>query len=358
MKKLLTLLVISALSLTSLSAQKVTTFNEKPYCFSYPKNPLPWGTMQYQVVDDITEHNLIAFDSEKKPVIIAPMVSKTLQYSKDVKRKTTYLVAFPQWPPYKPSTTNTAVFSLEVSDIIVSHKRSEIDSIYYLYAKANAKIKITLKDKVVYSDTLSFHDIADKVNSHLSSSEFNAKAFEIYKENYIIVNTYVLAQFINRLHGLVYSTDMDYGPKNTEFYSMKKTKKLDAPDVIDELVSQIQSFNKNDEGFGTREKRNKEVELIIDKLKNTMESSDYSKHDAFKVFVHGNLGALYGILDNVALAIEHYEKAEGFGYDDSSVIQFLKIDEEKKNNFLKNGEVPKQFANNYQLILTNGTTRQ
>lgn len=346
------------LGITKLNAQKLSWFNQKPYYFSYPQNPLPWGTIEYQVVDDITEHNLVGLNSKNEPVIIAPMVSKTLQYTNDVTRKTTYLVAFPQLPSYKTSSDNTAVFSLEVSDIIVSHKRSKIDSIYELYGKANAKIKITHRDVEVYSDTLSFYGVADKVNSQLSYSEFNDKALAIYKENYIVVNTYVLAQFINRLHNLVYTSDMSYQTRNTTFYGMKRTKKLNDPGVVDELVLQIKRFNKNDKGFDNREERNKEVEVIIEKVKNTIESSDYKNHDSYKAFVHGNLGALYGVLDNVPLAIEHYKKAkelEDRDFDFSKGILYLRYEEEKKNNFLQNGEVPKEFAKNYQLVLSTGS---
>ena len=72
-------------------------------------------------------------------------------------------------------------------------------------------------------------------------------------------NNKVLSHFFNTYHRFVRKIDMGYYKDDVPFFKMNKTKKLADAKKADELEKRIRALTAIDEGFESREMRNKEI---------------------------------------------------------------------------------------------------
>ncbi|MDX1279371.1 hypothetical protein [Oceanihabitans sediminis] len=303
--RFLVVFILLFISTFAINAQKVGGFYDNHFNFQYPSKPLPFGVTLYKVNYNINTQGIKAYDNREELVNLKALNPKLIEYSNDYHVRLRRLNSFD--PTNKNSSDpNTVEFSLNSSDIILSHEQSEEDTIYNIHAKAKAFYNVSHNGKIIYQDSIVYDDRVSEISSNLSPSDFDKQAINLYESITIDANNKVLSHFYNIYHSFVLETDMRYFKNDVPFFKMKKTKKLADSKKAVELEKRVRALAAIDKGFESRELRNKEVNLLITDFKNEMNTSDYENHDTYKAFVSGNLGSLYSLIEKFDAAIENY----------------------------------------------------
>tara|TARA_R110000764_G_C11012956_1_gene383465 strand:- start:1465 stop:2670 length:1206 start_codon:yes stop_codon:yes gene_type:complete len=357
--KFLVVFIYLFISSFALNAQKVAGFYDQHFNFEYPSMPMPFGVFSYQVNYNVKTQGIKAYDNRNELVNIQALNPKLVEYSNDYTVRLGKLSSFIEVNENN-SNSNTVQFSLNSSDIILSHEQSEVDTIYNINAKAKAYINVSHDEKVIYQDSIFYDDIVSEIYSNLSPSKFDLQAINLYEGMAVDANNKVLSHFFNTYHRFVRKIDMGYYKDDVPFFKMNKTKKLADAKKADELEKRIRALTAIDEGFESREMRNKEIRLLITDFEREMDNSDFKYHDTYKAFISGNLGSLYSLIEEFDAALDNYEKAKKLidkGGAGSYAQHGIRDNERRKKlraNIIKDQKVLKEYADNYDKVLNTG----
>ncbi|WP_157943856.1 hypothetical protein [Arenibacter hampyeongensis] len=358
--KFLVIFIFLFISSFALNAQKVAGFYDEHFNFEYPSMPMPFGVFFYQVNYSVKTQGIKAYDSRNELVNIQALNPKLVEYSNDYTVRLGKLSSFVEVNE-NGSNPNTVQFSLNSSDIILSHEQSEVDTIYNINAKAKAYINVSHNEKIIYQDSIFYDDIVSEIYSDLSPSKFDQQAINLYEGMTVDANNKVLSHFFNTYHRFVRKIDMGYFKDDVPFFKMNKTKKLTDPEKVDELEKRIRALTDIDEGFESREIRNIEIKSLITDFESEMNNSDYKNHDTYKAFISGNLGSLYSLIEEFDAALDNYEKAKGLidkGGAGSYAQHGIRDNERRKKlraNIIKDQKVLIEYADNYDKVLNTGS---
>ncbi|MEP2280283.1 hypothetical protein [Maribacter sp.] len=304
-----TLLVIVSIifSLFTTNAQKAGGFYEKLREFNFPYSPAPSGVEYYKMDNDLKTGSITMKDYRGEIVTIDNFNHKRPTYHPDYKNYTNPLSVLQKHDDLKSNKTNTLYYNLNSSDIELYYKKGESDTIYNVFANFKAKYTAKYHDKIIAEDSLVFNDQVGEIVSKLKGKDFAIVAVNKSKNVAYGANDDILVLVHNAYQGFARRAQMSYGRNNMAFIKLKKTKKLTSEDDVIAITEAIKNLQAIDTGLKSRNTRNEKVQRLIEKLTALLDSEDYKTHGDYKVFVHGNLGSLYALLEDYDAAMAQYD---------------------------------------------------
>lgn len=345
-------------SFFTLSAQKAGGFYDKLYEFNFPVAPLPSKAVYYKTSDDLKTGSIIMKDYRGEMVTIDNFNQKRPTYHPAYKNYPNPLTVLQTPDDLKSNKTNTVFYTLRTSDIELYYKKGEIDSIYDVYADFSAHYDAKFQGKTIAEDSLIFKDKVGEMVSTMSDKDFAIVAVNKSKHVAYDANDEILVKVHNAFQGFIRRAQMYYGKNNVAFFKLRKTKKLSTEDIVISLTEDIRNLHKIDTGFKARNERNAEVQRLIETFNTLLDSEDYKDHDDYKIFVHGNLGSLYSLLEAYKKGMAQYDLANSFkprigvGSYLNDGKRKAKIRMLRKENLFVSGEnsVKPEFNDNYNKI--------
>ena len=309
-----TLLVITLIicSLFTTNAQKAGGFYEKLREFNFPYSPAPAGVVYYKMDHNLKSGSITMKDYRGEIVTIDYFNHKRPTYHPDYKNYTNPLSVLQTHDDLKSNKTNTIYYNLNSSNIELYYNKGESDTIYDVFANFKAKYTAKYHGKIIAEDSLIFNDKVGEIVSKLKGKDFAIVAVNKSKNVAYDANDQILVTVHNAYQGFVRRAQMSYGKNNMAFIKLKKTKKLASEDDVNQLTEAIKNLQAIDTGLKFRNTRNEEVQLLIEKITALIDSEDYKTHDDYKVFVHGNLGSLYTLLEDYDTAIAQYDLGSSY----------------------------------------------
>ncbi|WP_405384810.1 hypothetical protein [Maribacter sp. LLG6340-A2] len=294
-------------SLFTTNAQKASGFYEKLHEFNFPYSPAPANVVYYKVDHNLRSGSITMKDYRGEIVTIDNFNHKRPTYHPDYRNYSNPLSVLQSFDDLKSNKANTMYYYLNSSDIELYYKKGESDTIYDVMANYNAKYTAKYQDKIIAEDSLIFKDKVGEIVSKLKGKDFAIVAINKSKNVAYDANDHILVTVHNAYQSFVRRAQMAYNKNNIAFIKLKKTKKLVSEDEVNQLTDAVKNLKAIDTGLKTRTERNQEVQQLIEKFTDLIDSEDFKTHDDYKVFVHGNLGSLYSLLEDYEAAIAQYD---------------------------------------------------
>ncbi|WP_299798891.1 hypothetical protein [uncultured Maribacter sp.] len=294
------------------NAQKASGFYEKMREFSYPFSPAPSGVTYYKMDHDLKSGSITMKDYRGEIVTIDNFNHKRPTYHPNYKNYSNPLSVLQKYDERKSTKSNTIFYNLKSSNIELYYKKGETDTIYDVYANFTASYNAKYDGNTIAKDSLIFNDKVGEIVSKLNGKDFAIVAVNKSKNVAYDANDNVLVTVHNAYQGFIRRAQLSYGKKNMAFIKLKKTKKLNSADEVNTLTEAIRNLKNIDTGLKARSSRNEEVQRLIEKFTSLIDSEDYKENDDYKVFVHGNLGSFYSLLEDFKKAIAQYDLGTSF----------------------------------------------
>lgn len=352
--------VFLVISFSKIYSQKAGGFYDKLYEFDFPSTPIPVDAVFYKTVNQLKTGKITMKDYRGEMATLNNFNLKRPTYHNEYINYSRLVSVLSGFDDLKSNKSNTVYYQSKNTNILLSYQKGENDTIYNVYGKFDAKFDAKFQEKTIYKDSLQFNEKVGEIYSTLKGKDFDIVAKNKCKSIALDANDIIMVKAHNAFQSFVRSSQMFYSKTNVPFFKIKKTKKLISEKETNSLTQQIRSLHTIDNGFESRTDRNKQVELLIETLSKLIESEDYKVHDAYKVFVHGNLGSLYTLLEDYQKGIKQYDLAASFdkkgklvSYYNGGKRDATRSLERKENLFLlEDNTVKPEFNNNYYEIYT------